>query len=139
MADTETPVAEVAAGVPETVNIERACVGTAQGESLKMLESGAGLITVEGRAELSQSGSAALIGNDEIELFQSGAVLAVADRVDVKQGFVGILVASEASFEQDSKVLITGQNAILLGAVCAVVFGAVVAIGDYFVRGMFHD
>jgi hypothetical protein len=101
--------------------------------------SGAGLITVEGRAELSQSGAAAIMGTDEIELFQSGTCLAVADRADVKQGFVGILVASEASFQQDSKVIITAQNAVVFGAVVALVFGAVVALGDYMIRGMFHD
>jgi hypothetical protein len=137
VADNET-IADAAA-VPERITVQRGFVGNAESERLEMNGSGAGLITVGGRTEMSQSGAGAIVSSDEVELFQSGACIAVADRADVKQGFVGVLVASEASFSQEAKVLITAQNAILFGAVCATVFAALVALGDYFVRGMFHD
>ena len=121
--------------IAERVTVEGGFVQSVECETLEMQGAGAGLITVSGRSEMSQSGAALIVADDEIELFQAGCAVAVANRADIKQGFVGVLAASEARFEDESRVLITARDAMILGAVFGAVFGLIAAGLDLLVSG----
>jgi hypothetical protein len=121
--------------VGENVVVEGGFVQSVECETLEMQSAGAGLVTVSGRSEMAQSGAALIVADDEIEMFQSGCGVAVANRADVKQGFVGVLAASEARFDDESTVVITARDAIILGAVLGAVFGFVAAALDFLIRG----
>jgi hypothetical protein len=119
----------------EHVTLEGGFVQSVECETLEMSNSGAGLMTISGRSEMSQSGAGLIVADDEIEMFQAGCGVAVANRADVKQGFVGVLAASEARFDDESRVLITARDAMILGAVFGAVFGVVAAAFDFLIRG----
>ncbi len=121
--------------VAERVTVEGGFVQSVECETLEMQGAGAGLITVSGRSEMAQSGAALIVADDEIEMFQAGCGVAVANRAEVKQGFIGVLAASEARFDDESRVLITARDAMIFGAVLGAVFGLVAAGLDFLIRG----
>jgi hypothetical protein len=135
VAEDDATIEETADVVAERVTVEGGFVQSVECEILEMQGAGAGLITVSGRTEMSQSGAALIVADDEIELSQAGCGVAVANRADVTQGFVGVLAASEARFEDESRVLITARDAMILGAVFGAVFGFVAAALDFLIRG----
>ena len=142
MADNEIPAEDTmnvdasSKDVIEELLLEEGCIGNADVEVLKMQEAAAGVLNVKGHADLSRSGAGLIVSEGDVELFQSGAVVAIADRADIKQGYVGMLAAREAMVDEDSQVLITAKNAVILGVVSGLVFGLIAAIGDYLIRGM---
>ncbi len=125
--------------IGEEVVLEDTFVKQASAGSLVMSESGAGLITVEGPTEMSQAGCGLLIADGGANMYQSGAGVAVANVVTAEESTVGILFASEAAFSENSRVVITGLSAVIIGAVMGVVFGLVAGLADYGIRGYYRD
>jgi hypothetical protein len=125
--------------IGEEVVLDNTFVKQAEARSLVMNESGAGLITVEGPTEMSQAGAGLLIADGGANMYQSGAGVAVANVVTAEQSTVGVLLASEAAFSDDSKVIITALNAVILGAVMGIVLGLVAGLADYGIRGYYRD
>jgi len=125
--------------VAEVVAVEDSFVKQVRAESVVMTESGAGLITVEGPTEMSQAGAGVIVADGGAKMFQSGSGVIVANSVTAEESFVGVLVAGEAAFSDDSRVLISGLNAVILGAVAGIVFGLVAALADYGIRGHYRD
>jgi hypothetical protein len=123
----------------DEVVLDDVFVKQAEARSLVMNESGAGLITVEGPTEMSQSGAGLLVADGGANMYQSGSGITVANVVTAEQSTVGVLVASEAAFSDDSKVLITALNAVILGAVLGLVFGLVAGLADYGIREYYHS
>jgi hypothetical protein len=122
----------------QEVVLDNVFVKQAEARSLVMNESGAGLITVEGPTEMSQSGAGLLVADGGANMYQSGSGITVANVVTAEQSTVGILVASEAAFSDDSRVLITALNAVILGAVIGLVLGLVAGLADYGIREYYY-
>lgn len=125
--------------VGEVIAVEDSFVKQVRAESVVMTESGAGLITVEGPTEMSQAGAGIIVADGGAKLFQSGAGVTVANSVTAEESFVGVLVAGEAAFSDNSKVIITGLGAVILGVVAGVVFGLVAGFADYGIRSYYRD
>ena len=125
--------------VAQVVAVEDSFVKQIRAESVVMTESGAGLITVEGPTEMSQAGAGILIADGGASMYQSGSGVTVSNVVTAEESFVGVLIAGEAAFSDDSRVIITGLNAVLLAVVMGIVFGLVAGLADYGIRGYYND
>jgi hypothetical protein len=135
--DVEGDVVEDVAA--EAVVLDNTFVKQATTQQLFMKESGAGLITVEGPTEMEQAGAGLIVADGGVNMSQAGAGVAVANVITAEESAVGILVASEAAFSEDSRVIITAMNAVILGVVMGVVFGLVAGLADYGIRGYYQE
>lgn len=127
---TDTGKAEVEA---DQISVTNAFVKSAYCESLEMRESGAGVISASGSVSMEQSGAGIVVADQEAELFQAAAGVLVANKTDIKQGFVGVLASTELTMDDDTRVLITGRDALLFGLAAGVAMGVM----DILARLMF--
>jgi hypothetical protein len=147
--EIEADIAEISSSAVMRVSAEEAAIAssavglvTAQGD-VTMQAAAAAVIIASGDVTLDKGGANAVIaghdiaiergvgstfiaGND-IRINQGGGGLFVASKIKVKRGFVGVLLAREATVSEDSRVILDRTSAAwfggLLGAVLVLGFG----------------
>lgn len=106
------------------------------GEHVEVLQAGAAMISARGDLTLTQGGTQmARVGGDmrvqqggvqtllsrgDVSIEQGGVLLGAARSVRVDNGLVGVAVGRDVQLN-DSRVLLTQQNAIVFGVVAGVV------------------
>ncbi|MDJ0664171.1 MAG: hypothetical protein QNJ75_06395 [Acidimicrobiia bacterium] len=90
------------------------------GGNLDIREGGAGFVVAGGDVNLSYGGAGTLIAGGGAELSEATVGQMVTVEANVAGGRVGLLVAGRANLEQ-SEILITVQQAAVLGAVAGLV------------------
>ncbi len=85
-------------------------------------------LAAAGDATVKQAGAQWLFAAGDVDVEFGGALAVAAPRVTMRRGFVGLLVARHAQFEDGTKVLLKPTGAAALGAAFGMAFAVVAAI-----------
>lgn len=94
------------------------------GRDLNLVNGGAFVIPVGGNAEIVNGGGWIMPVGGNLDLANGGAGMLMTNQAAVKNSYVGVLLSSETSLEEGTRVLLDTKQAIAFGAA----FGAVFAL-----------
>jgi hypothetical protein len=100
------------------------------GNNVEVSQGGGVIFIAKDELEIEQGGGQWMIGLRELEVEQGGAAVMIANRAEVKQGFIGVLASLHSEFKDGSRVLMTLPQAIAAG----VAAGAVIALAGWLRR-----
>jgi hypothetical protein len=102
------------ASVSGDAEIVASAVGVLTTGSVDVHQSGACAMMVDGDASIDQSAVQVAVAH-RIDIESGGAGIVVADEVSVAHGWVGVMAARNAALSDDSRVIIDGRSALIIG------------------------
>jgi len=102
------------AAVEGDASISASAVGLLTAGSVGLHQAGAAVIVVDGDAAIEQGG-AQLIVAQRVDMENAGALVMVAGEASVARGWVGLMAARNATISDDSRVIIDGRAALIIG------------------------
>ena len=78
---------------------------------MTMTQGGGNFAIAGGNLSITMGGSNAIIAGGDVAIEQGGAVVLAAKSVDVRQGFVGVVLAGDVRLEESRVLMSTGQAA----------------------------
>jgi hypothetical protein len=102
------------AAVEGDASISASAIGIMSAGSVGLHQAGACVIVVDGDAAIEQGG-AQLIVAQRVDMENAGACIMVSGEANVARSWVGLMAARNATISDDSRVIIDGRAALIIG------------------------
>lgn len=108
----------------QSVEISRAAAGVVQGNTVEMENGGAGALVAGGNMEVTNGGAQVIVAGGGLQLTNGGAQMVVAGgNVTAHKSILGVVISSNTTLTEGSKVILNTPQAIAFGAAAGVLFG----------------
>lgn len=96
------------------------CQWLGAGDNATLQQAGASLVAAGNDMSLTKGGGALLAAGNQLSLQYGGGLGLVAGKAEVRNSYLGLLVAGKATIGENSRVLFGTKEAIIFAAVLAV-------------------
>ncbi len=97
------------------------CQWSLAGENASLRRVGAGVVATGNDMTVEQGGAALLAAGNQLSLTTGGGVALLAGKADVRNSYLGVLVAGKVNLGEGARVLLGTKQAIALGVTLALV------------------
>ena len=106
---------------PARVEARRGFFPVVIGRDVSVSQAGGRLFLASGDLSLNQGGGQLLAAGGDISISQGGAGVAIARDIRVERSYVGLALGRGVEISDDSRLVLDGKQAVLVGAVAGMV------------------